>query len=149
MIPRRGSPALTPSYQAQRDMLTIAETAIAAMQRNASETIAQVSIASINALREINAAHAASMERAQQTLERIRALITDARRMQAQADAQPPQETPQIPKQSAQRARKGSGEGQARRRRQHQRPWLRSSRHGAVTKGRIGALRRVGLRGVQ
>lgn len=99
MMPPRNSPAPPPSYQAQRDVLAIVETALNTMQRNASETIAQVSIASINALREINAAQAASMEQAQQTLERIGAMITDAHRMQAQAHAHahPAQETPQIP----------------------------------------------------
>ncbi len=71
MMPPRASPTPTPDDQAQRDMLTMVETALSTMQRHASEAIAQVSIASINALREINAAQAASMERAQQTLERI------------------------------------------------------------------------------
>lgn len=78
-------------------MLTIVETALSTLQRHASEAMAQVSIASINALREINAAQAASMERAQQTLERIGAMIADAHRMQAQAHARRAQETPQIP----------------------------------------------------
>ena len=110
MIPRRGSPALTPSYQAQRDMLTIAETAIAAMQRNASETIAQVSIASINALRD-RAAHAASMERAQQTLERIRAPDHGRAQDAGTGRRSLPRKRRKSRKQSAQRACKGSGEG--------------------------------------
>jgi predicted transcriptional regulator len=112
MMPRRGAPAPTPSYHAQRDMLTIVETALSTMQRNASEAIAQVSIASINALREINAAQVASMERAQQTLERIGAVIADAKRGQAQTDTQGAHEIPQDPAVAPEAASAGSPQGQ-------------------------------------
>lgn len=97
MMPRRGSPLPTSSYQAQRDMLTIVKTALSVMQRNALEAIAQVGMANVNTLREIIAAQAASMERAQQTLERLWAVIADAKRVQAQTDTQRAHEMPRDP----------------------------------------------------
>jgi hypothetical protein len=70
-LPPKSGDAQMSSYQLQRELLAMLSSAMSAMQKSASEAIAQVSTAGVNAIREMSAAHSQQMQKSQDALDRV------------------------------------------------------------------------------
>lgn len=77
-LPPKSGDAQMSSYQLQRELLAMLSSAMSAMQKSASEAIAQVSTAGVNAIKEMSAAHSQQMQRSQDALDHVAAHTSTA-----------------------------------------------------------------------